>query len=249
MSKIETLDNFLGGKLKIYQLKKGFRAGHDSVLLASAIKAKEGDFCLELGFGSGVVSLCLAKRIPNLDIIGIENDREMLKISKKNIRLNNFKKNIKVFAGDIEGKIENYQFIERHSFDQIYANPPYFIEERLSEPANRNKRIANIGNKKTLDLWLKKALTFSKSGGTITFINHIQNLPEMLTLFSKKLGDINITPIFPKKDKKASRVIISGVRDSKKPLTYSQGLILTNKDGKIPKKIDRLLRNGIGFND
>ena len=70
-----------------------------------------------------------------------------------------------------------------------------------------------------------------------------------LTLFSKKLGDIKITPIFPKKDKKASRVIISGVRDSKKPLTYNQGLILTNKDGKIPKKIDRLLRNGIGFND
>ena len=49
MSKIETLDNFLGGKLKIYQLKNGFRAGHDSVLLASAIRAKEGDFCLELG--------------------------------------------------------------------------------------------------------------------------------------------------------------------------------------------------------
>ena len=193
MNKIETLDNFLGGKLKIYQLKKGFRAGHDSVLLASAIKAIEGDSCLELGFGTGVVSLCLAKRIPNIDIIGIENDKEMLKISKKNIELNNFKKNIKVFAGDIEGKIENYKFIKRQSFDQIYANPPYFIEENLLEPTYKNKKIANIGNKKTFDLWLKKALTFSKSGGTITFINHIQNLPEMLFLFSKKLGDIKIS--------------------------------------------------------
>ena len=248
MSKIETLDNFLGGKLKIYQLRKGFRAGHDSVLLASAIKAIEGDSCLELGFGSGVVSLCLAKRTSNLDIIGIEKDIEMLKISKKNIELNNFKKNIKVFAGDIEGKIENYKFIKRQSFDQIYANPPYFIEENLLEPTYKNKKIANIGNKKTFDLWLKKALTFSKSGGTITFINHIQNLPEMLFLFSKKLGDIKVTPIFPKKDKKASRFIISGVRDSKKPLTYNQGLILTNNDGKIPKNIDNLLRNGIGFN-
>ena len=130
-----------------------------------------------------------------IPIVGIENDREMLKISKKNIKINNFKKNIKVFAGDIEGKIEDYQFIERHSFDQIYANPPYFIEEQLFEPTNKNKRIANIGNKKTFDIWLKKALTFSKSGGTITFINHIQNLPEMLSLFSKKLGDIKITPI------------------------------------------------------
>ena len=70
----------------------------------------------------------------------------------------------------------------------------------------------------------------------------------MLFLFSKKLGDIKVTLIFPKKDKKASRFIISGVRDSKKPLKFNQGLILANKDGKIPKKIDNLLRNGIGFN-
>lgn len=248
MGKIQTLDNFLGGKLKIYQFKEGYRAGHDSVLLASSIKAREGDLCLELGFGTGVVSLCLAKRVPNIKIIGFENDSEMLKISKKNIKLNNFNKTIKVFNIDVEKKIENSKFLERHSFDHVYANPPYFIEEQLFEPTNKNKRIANIGNKKTFDIWLKKALTFSKSGGTITFINHIQNLPEMLSLFSKKLGDIKITPIFPKKDKKASRVIISGVRDSKRPLTYNQGLILTNKDGKIPKKIDRLLRNGIGFN-
>ena len=58
-----------------------------------------------------------------------------------------------------------------------------------------NKRAANIGSKKTIEKWLKKALTFSKSGGTITFINHMQNLPELLFLFSKKLGDIKITPI------------------------------------------------------
>ena len=177
MGKIQTLDNFLGGKLKIYQFKEGYRAGHDSVLLASSIKAREGDLCLELGFGTGVVSLCLAKRVPNIKIIGFENDSEMLKISKKNIKLNNFNKIIKVFNIDVEAKIENSKFLERHSFDHVYANPPYFVEENFSQPINKNKRVANIGSKKTIEKWLKKALTFSKSGGTITFINHIQNLP------------------------------------------------------------------------
>lgn len=248
MDKIQTLDNFLGGKLKIYQFKEGYRAGHDSVLLASSIKAREGDLCLELGFGTGVVSLCLAKRVPNIKIIGFENDSEMLKISKKNIKLNNFNKTIKVFNIDVEKKIENSKFLERHSFDHVYANPPYFIEENFSQPINKNKRVANIGSKKTIEKWLKKALTFSKSGGTITFINHIQNLPELLFLFSKKLGDIKITPIFSKKGKKASRVLISGVRDSKKPLVYNEGIVFTNRDNKIPKKIDKLLRDGIGFN-
>jgi len=38
------------------------------------------------------------------------------------------------------------------------------------------------------------------------------------------------------------------VRDSKKPLVYNEGIVFTNRDNKIPKKIDKLLRDGIGFN-
>ena len=76
--------------------------------MASSIKAREGDLCLELGFGTGVVSLCLAKRVPNIKIIGFENDSEMLKISKKNIKLNNFNKTIKVFNIDVEKKIRKF---------------------------------------------------------------------------------------------------------------------------------------------
>ena len=55
MSNEKTLDGFLGDKLKIFQLKNGYRAGHDAVILASSIKAKKGDNCLELGIGSCVV--------------------------------------------------------------------------------------------------------------------------------------------------------------------------------------------------
>ena len=80
MKNSQTLDLFLDGKLKIYQLEKGYRAGHDSVLLASSIKAKEGDICLELGFGTGVVSLCLAKRVSGLTIIGIDNNLSLIHI-------------------------------------------------------------------------------------------------------------------------------------------------------------------------
>ena len=199
MENSQTLDLFLNGKLKIYQSKKGYRAGHDSVLLASSIKAKKGDFCLELGFGTGVVSLCLAKRVFGLSIIGIDNNKEMLEISKKNINLNNFNKIIEVFNYDIEKNVSLIKSIDRQKFDHVYANPPYFLKENLSEPINNNKKSANIGNKKTSELWLKKALTFSKSGGSITFINHIDNLPELLFLFSKKLGDIKVTPIFRQK--------------------------------------------------
>ena len=39
-------------------------------------------------------------------------------------------------------------------------------------------------------------LTFVKSKGSITFINHIKNLPDILSIFAKSMGDVNVTPIF-----------------------------------------------------
>ena len=44
--------------------------------------------------------------------------------------------------------------------------------------------------------------------------------------------------------KPASRFLISGVRDSKKPLKFTKGLVLNNKDGKNTKRIDNILRFG-----
>ncbi len=90
MIKENSKNKFLGGKLTILQQREGFRAGHDSVLLASSIPAKKGDKCLELGIGTGVVSLCLMKRVPGLSLIGIDNDRDSIKLLKENISLNGF---------------------------------------------------------------------------------------------------------------------------------------------------------------
>ena len=52
-------DDFLGGKLRVKQPKKGYRAGIDPVLLAASVNAHIGDNILDLGCGVGVASLCL----------------------------------------------------------------------------------------------------------------------------------------------------------------------------------------------
>ena len=244
MSSEKTLDGFLDGKLKIIQLKKGYRAGHDAVILASSINAKRGDNCLELGIGSGVVSICLAHRIKGLTILGFENNQQMIEISKENIELNQYQKIINTLKVDIEGDLKDIQNSKGQTFDHVYANPPYFNSESSITPKNDNKKAANIGNAKTLDLWIKKSLAFSKSGGQITFINHINNLPKLLHLFSKKMGAIEVTPIFPKRNSLASRVIISGVRDSKKAITFNDGLILNNSKGVSTKRVEGILRKG-----
>ncbi|MGL4281517.1 MAG: methyltransferase, partial [Albidovulum sp.] len=54
-----TRDGFLGGALRVWQPKAGYRAAMDPVLLAAVVPASAGETVLELGCGAGVASLCL----------------------------------------------------------------------------------------------------------------------------------------------------------------------------------------------
>ena len=67
-----TLDLFLGGKLRIFQPSEGYRAGIDPVLLAASLPVKPGERVLELGCGVGVASLCLMRRIREVEVKGVE---------------------------------------------------------------------------------------------------------------------------------------------------------------------------------
>ncbi len=66
-----TLDRFLGGRITAAQPGSGFRAGHDTVLLAAAVPAENDSVVLELGSGAGIASLCLSAREPGVRIIWI----------------------------------------------------------------------------------------------------------------------------------------------------------------------------------
>lgn len=63
-------DAFLCGRLHLWQPKKGYRAATDPVLLAAACPARPGERVLDLGCGAGAAALCLATRVPGLELAG-----------------------------------------------------------------------------------------------------------------------------------------------------------------------------------
>ena len=67
-----TRDAFLDGRLHLWQPRRGYRAATDPVLLAAFTPAKSGERVLELGCGAGAAALCLAVRVPGLDLHGLE---------------------------------------------------------------------------------------------------------------------------------------------------------------------------------
>ena len=94
-----SIDNFLDGKVKLKQSFDGYRATSDSVLLASAVMAKEGQRVLDVGAAGGVVSFCLNARIRGLKITGIDIQDDLILLAKENNSLN--QANIEFLKADI----------------------------------------------------------------------------------------------------------------------------------------------------
>ena len=56
------LDDLMLDGLKIYQYKDGYNFTSDSVLLANFVSTKKSSRCVEIGAGSGIISILVYKR-------------------------------------------------------------------------------------------------------------------------------------------------------------------------------------------
>ena len=80
-----THDDFLGGKVKLQQPKKGYRISSDSVFLAASLAPKKGEKILDVGAGSGAILSCLLARISTeATYHGIELQDELIDLARKN---------------------------------------------------------------------------------------------------------------------------------------------------------------------
>ena len=123
----KTYDNILNGSISVIQYKKGFRFGSDAVFLASFVngfietKKNRKFYIADVGSGVGTVSLIIASRNPNSNILAIDNKREYLIIAEENIKINNFQDQIKTIDNDVF----NFDNNLKNSFDLVFVDPPY----------------------------------------------------------------------------------------------------------------------------
>src|SRR5436190_13979374 len=83
-----TEDAFLGGRLRLRQLKSGHRAGHDAMLLAAGTSAHAGDRVVDFGAGVGAAGLALARRVGGVTLALVEIDETLAELARGNAALN-----------------------------------------------------------------------------------------------------------------------------------------------------------------
>lgn len=106
----------------INQSKKVFRVGTDGVLLGALSGVANVQTILEVGTGTGLISLMLAQRNPDAQIFAIDINDEAINLANENFRNSPFGERLSVELQDFK------DFKTQQRFDLIISNPPYFKE-------------------------------------------------------------------------------------------------------------------------
>ena len=102
LADIETTeDGVLDGRLVLRQPRRGHRFGHDAILLAAAVDAREAEIAVDLGAGVGTAGLALAQRVPRLDVRLIEIDPTLAALARENAVRNKLADRVSVAELDI----------------------------------------------------------------------------------------------------------------------------------------------------
>lgn len=239
-----TCDAFLGGRLQLFQPRKGYRAGVDPVLLAASVPATSGQSVLELGCGAGAAALCLGTRVPHLNLTGVEVQETYADLARRNAGLNDMA--MTVVQGDL---LELPNPVRQQQFDHVIANPPYYRKGAHSAARDTGRSIA-LGEQTPLVDWVDIAARRLGPKGVMHMIQRADRLPEMLGACDARLGSLEVLPLAPR-DGRAPELVILRARKGGRadfrlhaPVILHAGKVHDQGNNNYTPEITDVLRNG-----
>ena len=207
-----TNDSLYGGSLICHQHRDGYRFSVDSILAAHFCRISGRSRALDLGCGSGIIGLILARLHPEIQLIGLELQHDLAALAKDNIGKNGFEDRFHIICGDVRHLKKN---VAAESFDLVVCNPPY----RKSGSGRINRRdeaaIARHELKSNLDDMLSAAAFAVKNRCPVVLVYPATRFSHLAAeLAKKRLVMKRLQPVYsyPESDQ-ASLVLVEAVKN------------------------------------
>lgn len=159
----------------INQSRSALKVGTDAMVFGTLISCENKLFGLDIGTGTGVLSLMVAQKNPNIQIDAIELDSESAKDCYENFNQCRWKQRLNL----IEADFLTLRSTEK-KYDLIFSNPPYF--ENSQENTRENKTLARHTKSLPFHLLFEKVATLLDKNGSFWIVLPFTTKEGILTL-------------------------------------------------------------------
>lgn len=232
----ERIDDLEYKGLKIIQNRKWFCFGIDSIILTNfANETKKGSKILDLGTGTGIISILMSKKIENSQIVAVEIQKQVAEMANKSIKLNNLENRIKL----INENIKNIdKILNKGTFDVVITNPPYKKEKTGVLNENDVKMISRHEITACLEDFIRISAEQLKDNGTFYMINRPERLADIIEYLRKyKLEPKIIRFVHPNKNKAPNELLIKAVKNGGEFLKVEKPLYIYDENGAYTQEI------------
>lgn len=228
-----TRDRLIGGRVLLWQPRRGNRASIDAVLLAAAVPARPGERAVDFGAGTGAAALALAARVPDLELTLVDRDAGVLALARRNLAENGREAQARLVALDLTAAAAQREAagLQRESADHVLMNPPFFEEGRVRTPPDAGRGQAFVAPAGNLETWMRASAHVLAPGGSLTLIHRAEALPACLAALGRRFGGVAVLPVHARPTSPALRVILHARRGTRAPLRLLPPLVLHAEQG------------------
>jgi tRNA1Val (adenine37-N6)-methyltransferase len=217
--------------IRVYQNKEGYRFSVDSLLLFSFVNLPRATTIADLGAGSGIIGILLARKYPGARVTLIELQGGLVRVARKNVELNDLADRVRVLQSDIR-LMASAGPLHQEKFDLIVSNPPFRRPRTGLISLSDERALARHELALPLEELVRTASQLLKHHGRFCLVH----LPERLfdvsgcmrrhTLEPKRVRFVHSTS-----STEAKMVLIEAVKGGRPGAKVEAPLVVYNDDG------------------
>jgi tRNA1Val (adenine37-N6)-methyltransferase len=218
----------------IWHDKCAMKVGTDGVLLGAWANTNNIKRVLDVGTGTGLISLMIAQRSPNAIIDAIEIDEIAFLQAKNNFLNSIWSDRINAICCDFK------KYTSQEKYDLIVSNPPYFVDA-LKSPDQQRSLARHVGSLNYESLFAT-ASKFLSETGTIDIIIPAEAENSIIDIAWKhKFFPVRKLNVYTKPSKQCRRILFSFSFQEKK--CEDQDLHIKLTDNQFSNEYNLLTRD------
>lgn len=231
----ERIDDLQRNHYKIIQNPEKFCFGMDAVLLSGFAKVKEGQDCLDLGCGNGIIPILLEAKTEGRHFTGLEIQKYSADMARRSVALNRLEDRVSIVDGDIRRASDIFG---ASSFHVVTSNPPYMTAQHGLTNQDSDRAIARHEVLCTLEDVIRESARLLVPSGHFYMVHRPFRLAEIISLMVQyHIEPKRMRLVYPYADREPNMVLIEGLRGGRPRMTVEKPLIVYKEQGKYTDEI------------